>query len=110
MNATSNPSPVVTNLDAFWMPFTANQRFKAKPKILAMAKGMHYVSDDGRRILDGTSGLWCCNAGHGRASITEAVKLQLEQMDFAPTFQVGHPIAYRLAERLSELAPAGHDE
>lgn len=107
MNAKSKPSPIVQNLDEFWMPFTANQQFKSAPRIMTKAKGMHYVSDNGMQILDGTSGLWCCNAGHGRASITEAVKLQIDQMDFAPTFQMGHPIAYRLAQRLSEISPEG---
>ncbi|MBQ14836.1 MAG: aspartate aminotransferase family protein [Gammaproteobacteria bacterium] len=109
MNADSKPSPVVQNLEEFWMPFTANQRFKAEPKILAKAQGMYYISDRGQRILDGTSGLWCSNAGHCRAAITEAVKLQINHMDFGPTFQVGHPIAYRLAERLCEITPEGFD-
>ncbi len=109
MNADSKPSPVVQNLEEFWMPFTANQRFKAEPKILAKAQGMYYISDRGQRILDGTSGLWCSNAGHCRAAITEAVKLQINHMDFGPTFHVGHPIAYRLAERLCEITPEGFD-
>ena len=109
MNAKSKPSPVVQNLEKFWMPFTSNQRFKAEPKILAAAKGMYYISDRGQKILDCTSGLWCCNAGHGRETITEAVKLQLNHMDFGPTFQVGHPIAFRLAERLCEITPTGFD-
>ncbi len=106
MNADNQPSPVVKNLEEFWMPFTANQQFKASPRIMTQAKGMYYLSDDGNQILDGTSGLWCCNAGHGRKEITEAVKLQIEHMEFAPTFQMGHPTAYRLAERLSEISPA----
>ena len=106
MNTDDNPSPVVKNIEEFWMPFTANQQFKASPRIMTKAKGMYYVSDNGSQILDGTSGLWCCNAGHGRTEITEAVKTQIDQLDFAPTFQMGHPIAYRLAERLSEISPA----
>ena len=84
MNADNQPSPVVKNLEEFWMPFTANQQFKASPRIITKAKGMYYHSDDGNQILDGTSGLWCCNAGHGRKEITEAVKLQIEHMEFAP--------------------------
>jgi len=107
MNAENEPSAKVKNMDEFWMPFTANQQFKASPRIMTKAKGMHYTSDNGSQILDGTSGLWCCNAGHGREAITEAVTQQIKHMDFAPTFQMGHPIAYRLAEQLAEIAPTG---
>lgn len=110
MNAKNELSTPVRNLQDFWMPFTANQQFKAAPRIMTGAKGMYYTSDNGDQILDGTSGLWCCNAGHGRETITEAVRAQLEQMDFAPTFQMGHPVAFELAERLSEIAPAGLDK
>ena len=105
MNAENKSVSADLNLNPFWMPFTANQQFKAAPKIMTGAKGMYYQSDDGRQVLDGTSGLWCCNAGHGRDAITEAVTQQIKQLDFAPTFQMGHPIAFRLAERLSEMAP-----
>lgn len=94
---------------AFWMPFTPNRQFKAAPKLLKRAEGMKYWSEDGREILDGTAGLWCCNAGHGRAEITEAVRAQLEEMEFAPTFNVGHPAAFEFAERLKALAPEGFD-
>ncbi len=93
--------------DHFWMPFTANRQFKNAPRLLERAEGMYYTSDDGRQILDGTAGLWCCNAGHGRREITEAVTQQLSKMDFAPTFQMGHPLPFQLAERLSEITPAG---
>lgn len=92
-------------LDAFWMPFTANRQFKATPRMLKSASGMYYESEDGRRVLDGTSGLWCCNAGHGCEGITRAVSEQLETMDFAPTFQMGHQLPFQLAERLAQLAP-----
>ncbi len=95
--------------DSFWMPFTANRQFKAAPRLLSSAKGMWYMADDGRKVLDGTSGLWCVNAGHGRAEITEAVARQLEELDFAPTFQMGHPIAFRFAEALTAIAPGGLD-
>ncbi|BBE34508.1 aspartate aminotransferase family protein [Sphingosinicella microcystinivorans] len=98
-----------TALDNFWMPFTANRQFKAAPRLLAEAEGMYYRSDDGRRVLDGTAGLWCVNAGHGRREIAEAVGEQLRTLDYAPTFQMGHPIAFRFAERLGEIAPAGLD-
>ncbi|MBA1272941.1 aspartate aminotransferase family protein [Stutzerimonas azotifigens] len=93
--------------DHFWMPFTANRQFKSAPRLLERAEGMYYTSDDGRQILDGTAGLWCCNAGHGRREITEAVTQQLSKMDFAPTFQMGHSLPFQLAERLSEITPAG---
>ncbi|MCY1641018.1 aspartate aminotransferase family protein [Methylorubrum sp. SL192] len=91
--------------EAFWMPFTANRQFKASPRILVAADGMYYTSDDGRPVLDGTAGLWCVNAGHGRRRIVEAVERQLATLDFAPTFQMGHPAAFDFAERLAEIAP-----
>ncbi|WP_186388643.1 MULTISPECIES: aspartate aminotransferase family protein [unclassified Stappia] len=96
-------------LDAYWMPFTANRQFKASPRMLVGAKGLHYTSDDGREILDGTAGLWCCNAGHGHAEIADAVHRQLLEMDYAPSFQMGHPLAFEFAERLKELAPDGFE-
>ena len=104
--ATAQPE----HMDAFWMPFTANRQFRHKPRLLASAKGMHYRSVDGREILDGTGGLWCCNAGHGRQRIVDAVSQQIATMDFAPTFQMGHPLPFKVAERLAEIAPAtlGH--
>ncbi len=92
-------------MDAFWMPFSANRQFKANPRLLASASGMFYRSVDGREILDGTGGLWCVNAGHARPRIVEAVKKQIETLDFAPTFQMGHPLPFALAERLAEIAP-----
>jgi beta-alanine--pyruvate transaminase len=98
-----------SHLDAYWMPFTANRQFKAAPRLLVAAQGMHYTSDDGRQILDGTAGLWCVNAGHGRQKITDAVTRQLSTLDFAPSFQMGHPIAFELAERLAAIAPGGPD-
>jgi len=103
----SETRPNTPSLDAFWMPFTANRQFKASPRMLVSAEGMHYTADDGRRILDGTAGLWCVNAGHGRRGIAEAVAHQLERLDFAPTFQMGHPIAFDFAERLAAIAPGG---
>jgi len=98
-----------TSLDAFWMPFTANRQFKAKPRILARASGMHYWTPEGRQILDAVAGLWCVNAGHDRPEIREAVARQLETLDYAPPFQMGHPGAFELANRLREIAPAGLD-
>jgi beta-alanine--pyruvate transaminase len=102
-------SAVPNNLEAFWMPFTANRQFKANPRLLVAAEGMHYTSHDGRRILDGTSGLWCVNAGHGRRPIVEAVQKQAARMDFAPTFQMGHPIAFEAAAKLATLLPGDLD-
>ena len=92
-------------LDSFWMPFTPNRAFKAKPKLLASAQGMYYTSHDRREILDGTAGLWCVNAGHGREKITEAIRHQATVMDFAPTFNMAHPLAFEFAHKLSELMP-----
>ncbi|MGP1387567.1 MAG: aspartate aminotransferase family protein [Thainema sp.] len=98
------------NLDPFWMPFTANRQFKAKPRMLVAANGMYYTSDDGRQILDGTAGLWCVNAGHCRPRIVEAVQRQVAQMDYAPTFQMGHPAPFQLAERLVDMLPEGYSQ
>jgi beta-alanine--pyruvate transaminase len=92
---------------AFWMPFTANRQFKKAPRLLARAEGMYYWTPEGRQVLDGTSGLWCVNAGHCRPKIVEAVKRQVAEMDFAPTFQMGHPVAFEFAERLAQVAPPG---
>jgi len=97
------------NLEAFWMPFTWNRRFKQNPMLLASAKDMHYTSVDGRPILDGTAGLWCCNAGHGRQRIVEAVQQAVARLDFAPTFQLGHPLVFELASRLTNLVPGDYD-
>ncbi len=91
------------------MPFTANRQFKAAPRLLASASGMYYTDTDGNQVLDGTAGLWCCNAGHGRKRITEAVERQISTMDFAPTFQMGHNVAFDFAEKLSAIAPGGPD-
>jgi len=93
--------------DHFWMPFTANRQFKATPRLLESAEGMYYTASDGRQVLDGTAGLWCCNAGHGRREISEAVSKQIAKMDFAPTFQMGHPLPFELAEKLAAISPEG---
>jgi beta-alanine--pyruvate transaminase len=100
-------TPPVPDLDAYWMPFTANRQFKDKPRMLARASGMYYETTDGRKVLDGVAGLWCVNAGHGRREITEAVSRQLAEMDYAPPFQMGHPAAFELASALVRIAPAG---
>ncbi|WP_296174903.1 aspartate aminotransferase family protein [uncultured Brevundimonas sp.] len=97
------------DLDPFWMPFTANRSFKAQPRLLGSAKDMHYFTPDGRPILDGTAGLWCVNAGHARKPIVEAIQRQAEVLDYAPTFQLGHPLVFELAARLGMLFPADID-
>ena len=97
------------DLDSFWMPFTANRQFKAAPRLLVAAKDMHYTAADGHQVLDGAAGLWCCNAGHGRQKIVEAVQRQVAQLDFAPTFQMGHPKAFEAASRLAALLPGDMD-
>lgn len=102
---TSSPN----DLESFWMPYTANRQFKAQPRLFVSAKDMHYRTSDGRAVLDGTAGLWCCNAGHSRPKIVEAVQRQLEELDYAPAFQMGHPKAFELANRLVQLTPEGLD-
>ncbi len=105
----AQPPTTGPSLDAYWMPFTANRQFKSQPRLLTKAAGMYYETSDGRRILDGVAGLWCVNAGHGREEITQAVARQLETMDYAPPFQMGHPAAFELANGLVRIAPAGLD-
>ncbi|MDO5530365.1 MAG: aspartate aminotransferase family protein, partial [Paracoccus sp. (in: a-proteobacteria)] len=103
------PKPAPNDLRAFWMPFTANRQFKAAPRMLTGARDMHYTAQDGRQILDGTAGLWCVNAGHCRPKITEAIAAQAGALDYAPAFQMGHPSAFELANRIVDLAPDGLD-
>ncbi|MCC7271801.1 MAG: aspartate aminotransferase family protein [Alphaproteobacteria bacterium] len=97
------------NLESFFMPFTANRQFKKAPRMLVGAQDMHYVAVDGRRILDGTAGLWCVNAGHARAPIVKAVQEQVARLDYAPNFQMGHPLPFELASRLATMAPGNLD-
>ena len=104
----TSPS-AASNLDAYWMPFTANRQFKQAPRLLVKAQGMHYWTDDGRQILDAAAGLWCVNAGHARPKIVRAIAEQALEMDFAPPFQMGHPKAFALADALAKLAPTGLD-
>ncbi len=98
---------VAQDLAAFWMPFTPNQQFKKAPRLLAEAKGMYYKTPDGREILDGVAGLWCVAAGHCREEIVRAVQDQAARMDFAPTFNMGHPVAFEAANRLAAITPPG---
>jgi beta-alanine--pyruvate transaminase len=108
MPTAPNPAPDI-DMSAFWMPFTNNRYFKANPRLLASAKDMHYATPDGRTLLDGTAGLWCVNAGHGRERIVKAIQDQAATLDFAPTFQLAHPRAFELASRVAKLMPAGLD-
>src|SRR4051812_40684147 len=96
-------------LDAHWMPFTGNRQFKAQPRILVAAEGAYYTDADGRKILDGLSGLWCTGLGHGRREIVEAISRQAQTLDYAPAFQFGHPSSFALANKIKELTPAGLD-
>jgi beta-alanine--pyruvate transaminase len=104
-----NVQPKPNDLEAFWMPFTANRQFKAAPRLFVGAERMHYISSDGRRVLDGTSGLWCVNAGHCRPKIVEAIQKQAATLDFAGTFQMGHTKAFECANRLVNVAPKDFD-
>ncbi|MCK5908618.1 MAG: aspartate aminotransferase family protein, partial [Caulobacter sp.] len=97
------------DLDAFWMPFTPNRRFKAHPRMLSSASGMWYRTPEGREVLDATSGLWCVNAGHDRPKIREAIQRQAAEMDYAPCFNMGHPLAFQFASRLAQITPKGLD-
>ncbi|MDK9697200.1 MAG: aspartate aminotransferase family protein [Siculibacillus sp.] len=97
------------DLASFWMPFTANRQFKKAPRMFVSADRMRYRTDDGRSVLDGTAGLWCCNAGHNRPKIVEAIRAQAGELDYAPAFQMGHPKAFEFANRLTSIAPQGFD-
>jgi beta-alanine--pyruvate transaminase len=101
----SPQAAVGSDLDAFWMPFTANRQFKSAPRMLERAEGMYYYTPEGRPILDGTAGLWAVNAGHCRKPIVEAIQKQAAKLDFAPTFQMGHPLAFELSNRLLGILP-----
>ena len=107
MSISSNVAP--NDLSAFWMPFTANRQFKKSPRMFVAARDMHYTTADGRQVLDGTAGLWCCNAGHARPKIVEAIANQAAELDYAPAFQMGHPKAFELANRLVDITPEGLD-
>lgn len=104
MNSTDTPD--MSNL---WMPFTANRQFKQQPRLLAKAKGMYYTSTEGKTVMDGTAGLWCVNAGHGREEITAAISRQTAEMDYAPSFQIGHAESFKAASAVAKLMPEGMD-
>src|SRR5262245_58193022 len=97
------------DLSAYWIPFTPNRQFKAAPRLFVAAEGVWYTGTDGKRVLDGSAGMWCVNAGHGRQEIIRAVEQQLSTLDYAPAFQMAHPLEFELSTRLAAMAPAGLD-
>jgi beta-alanine--pyruvate transaminase len=103
------PALKPNDLEAFWMPFTANRSFKKRPRIVVRAKDMHYYTAEGRAVLDGAAGMWCCNAGHNRDTIVAAIRAEAETLDYAPPFQFAHPKAFSLASRIAALAPGDLD-
>jgi beta-alanine--pyruvate transaminase len=103
------PESGANSLDAFWMPFTPNRRFKANPRMIASAQDMYYIAPDGRKVLDGTAGLWCVNAGHNRLRITQAIQRQAAELDYVSSFNMGHPLAFTFASRLAAMTPTGLD-
>ncbi|MEA3041527.1 MAG: beta-alanine--pyruvate transaminase, partial [Sphingomonadales bacterium] len=105
----ANDASSPNDLDAWWLPFTSNRAFKQRPRLVTRAKDMHYYTADGRAVLDGAAGLWCCNAGHNRDAIVSAIQAQAAELDFAPPFQFAHPKAFTLASRLAEMAPGDLD-
>jgi beta-alanine--pyruvate transaminase len=109
-SAVSSNTPLTREaMEPFWLPMTPNRQFKSKPRLFVAAEGMHYVAQDGRKILDGMAGLWCVNAGHGQKRIVEAIQTQAARLDFVSSFQMSHPAAFELAGRIVEIAPAGLD-
>jgi beta-alanine--pyruvate transaminase len=109
MSAAAQRAEIPNDLAAFWMPFTPNRAFKKRPRLIARSKDMHYYTPEGREILDATAALWCCNAGHNRSRIVEAIQRQAGELDFSPTFHFGHPQVFQLASRIAALAPADLD-
>lgn len=107
VDARSQAAP--NDLAAWWLPFTPNRTFKQRPRLISSAKDMHYFTPDGRAILDGSAGLWCCNAGHCREPIVQAIQAAAAELDFAPSFQYAHPAGFRLASRLAQMAPGALD-
>jgi beta-alanine--pyruvate transaminase len=109
MNERARPEAVSASIEnsAFFMPFSANRQFKKAPRLLSRAEGMYYYTPEGRKILDGTSGLWCVNAGHCRKKIVEAVQKGVATLDFSPPFQSGHPMAFEFADKIAALLPEG---
>jgi beta-alanine--pyruvate transaminase len=97
------------SLEAYWMPFTSNRRFKADPRFVVRAEGMFYYGPDGRQILDGVAGLWAVNCGHSHPKIVEAIRHQAGELDYATNFNLGHPLAFEFASRVADLLPGDLD-
>jgi beta-alanine--pyruvate transaminase len=108
-SAAGTSQAVPNNLEPYWIPFTPNRQFKANPRLLVEAKDMHFTAADGHRVLDGTAGLWCVNAGHCRSKIVAAIQAQAERLDYATAFQMSHPGAFELAARLAAMMPGDLD-
>jgi hypothetical protein len=109
-NAASSNTPLTREaMEPFWLPMTPNRQFKSKSRFFVGAEGMHYITQDGRRILDGMAGLWCVNAGHGQKRIVEAIQTQAAKLDFVSSLPMSHPASFELAGRIVEIAPAGLD-
>src|ERR1700694_4077944 len=110
MSRASKTDTLVPNdLEAFWMPFTASRAFKKRPRLVVRAKDMHYFTPEGRPVLDAAAGMWCCNAGHNREPIVEAIRAEAGVLDYAPPFQCAQPKAFALASRIAALAPGDLD-
>ena len=105
----ANDIAAPNDLDAWWLPFTANRSFKQRPRMISRAKGMYYYTPDGREVIDGAAGLWCCNAGHNRDEITAAIQKQAAELDYSPAFQFGHSGGFAIASRIAQLAPGDLD-
>jgi beta-alanine--pyruvate transaminase len=100
---------IPNDFEPYWMPFTANRGFKRRPRLIVGAKDMHYITSDGRKVIDGSAGLWCTNAGHNREPIVAAIQREAATLDYAPAFQFSHPKAFELASRIAALAPGDLD-
>src|SRR5215218_3205606 len=109
MSAQSRTAAVPNDLASYWMPFTPNRAFKKAPRLIVRAKDMHYYTPEGKAVMDGSAGMWCCNAGHNRDPIVQAIQRQAAELDYAPAFQFSHPKAFELASRLAAFAPADLD-
>jgi beta-alanine--pyruvate transaminase len=93
------------NMDHQWLPFTGNRQFRTDPRVVVAAEGLNFTTHDGQKILDGISSLWCVTAGHNRKPINEAIKKQLDTLDYATAFQVSNDQAFQAATMIAELAP-----
>src|SRR5450631_4809618 len=109
MSTAAARAEVPNDLAAFWLPYTPNRAFKKAPRLISRSKDMHYYTPERRPILDATAALWCCNAGHNRPPIVAAIQRQAAELDFSPTFQFAHPLAFQLSSRLAAMAPGDLD-